>query len=83
MLSFIYGYLVNKTVSITSEYSAVEEKLDLANGRLSEVSTMVADAELTLDKYQSDSELLTEADPTGFVSRDVTTGFTYNHASDS
>ena len=76
-LSFIYGFLINQTVAITAEYSSIELELEEANAALSEVSANLAAAESGLESVSAEAANLFEVEPTGFVSRDISSGFTY------
>jgi hypothetical protein len=75
--SFMYGYLVNKTVSITAEYSAIEQKLSDAENRLTTASSRVAGVESQLEIISETVIDMNQVEPTGFVSRDLNSGFTY------
>lgn len=76
--SFMYGYFVNKTVSITTDYSKIEQNLDEAENRLVNVSTQIAKVESELELIQDSKSVLVQSEPAGFVSRDILTGFTYD-----
>jgi hypothetical protein len=79
MLAFTYGFLVNKTVSVTAEYSQLESDLIQANNKLSSVTTRITNIEEQLRNSvgQYQGQTLQETEPTGFVSRDVSTVLSY------
>lgn len=85
ILGFTYGYLVNQTVAVTSDYSDLEERLSIANQRLSDASARVAATESSIDNHQQVLESVQgeQVEPSGFVSRDVSNNFTASNSVES
>jgi len=77
VLGLTYTYFINLTVDNTAQYSAIEAQLTMAENHLSKASNQLAAAEHLLESEDGiDNANFNQAEPSGFVSRDVESVFT-------